>query len=75
MAEMQGPSERPRLLRPPRLRTLEVDGLAGARHASWLELFYDLVFVVIIAELAHKLGGRVSWPGVAAFAALFVPVW
>jgi len=25
------------------------------RRATWLELFYDLVFVVAIAQLAHKL--------------------
>jgi low temperature requirement protein LtrA len=25
------------------------------RHATWLELFFDLVFVVAIAELAHTL--------------------
>jgi hypothetical protein len=42
----------PRLLRPPRLRTLE-DG--DVRHASYLELFFDLVFVVAIAQLAHEL--------------------
>jgi len=34
-------------LRPPQLRThaAEVD----RRHATWLELFFDLVFVVAIA--------------------------
>jgi hypothetical protein len=25
------------------------------RHATWLELFYDLVFVVVIFQLAHYL--------------------
>ena len=25
------------------------------RHASWLELFFDLVFVVVIAQLARQL--------------------
>ena len=66
------PPRRPLLL-PPRLRTLEQT--SGARHATWLELFYDLVFVVIVAELAHKLAEDVSWRGVGEFAALFVPVW
>jgi len=23
------------------------------RHATWLELFFDLVFVVIISQLSH----------------------
>jgi low temperature requirement protein LtrA len=41
-----------RWLRPPRLRTLAE---VGERHASWLELFFDLVFVVAITELSHYL--------------------
>ncbi|MEO1354130.1 MAG: low temperature requirement protein A, partial [Cyanobacteria bacterium J06635_15] len=45
------------------------------RHATWLELFFDLVFVFAIAELAHLLHGDLSWTGIAGFAALFVPVW
>jgi hypothetical protein len=40
-----------RWLRPPRLRTVEAG--AGDRHASRLELFFDLVLVVAIAQLAH----------------------
>ncbi len=60
------------MLRPPRLRTAEPE--SGSRHATWLELFYDLVFVVIVAELAHTLADDVSWRGIGQFAALFVPV-
>ncbi|WP_346291386.1 low temperature requirement protein A [Sphaerothrix gracilis] len=45
------------------------------RHATWLELFFDLVFVFAIAELAHLLHSDLSWAGIASFAALFVPVW
>lgn len=45
------------------------------REVSWLELFYDLVFVVLIFVLAHLLEGQVSWDGVFAFGLLFVPVW
>ena len=36
---------RTRWLAPPRLRTAADE---GERHASWLELFFDLVFVVAI---------------------------
>lgn len=46
-----------------------------ARHATWLELFFDLVFVFAIAELAHLLHSDLSWAGIAGFAALFIPVW
>ena len=56
----------------PRLLTLapEVD-----RRASWLELFFDLVFVVAITELSQFLVEDHSAGGFVRFAALFVPVW
>ncbi len=50
-----------------------------SRHATWLELFYDLVYVVVIAKLAHFItvpyDGHVAIAKYALFAALFVPVW
>jgi low temperature requirement protein LtrA len=45
------------------------------RHATWLELFYDLVFVVVIFQLAHNLEEDFSLYGFLSFIALFVPVW
>jgi len=64
---------RRRLLVPPRLRT--AGGAADDRHASWLELFFDLIFVVAIAEAAHLLELDQSAGGMLRFAALFVPVY
>jgi low temperature requirement protein LtrA len=61
-----------RWLRPPRLRTLAE---VGERHASWLELFFDLVFVVAITELSHYLVTDHSAGGFLRFAALFFPVF
>ncbi|HYM64824.1 MAG TPA: low temperature requirement protein A [Gaiellaceae bacterium] len=61
-----------RILRPPRLRTLEDDEV---RHASHLELFFDVVFVVAIAQLAHELVVDHSLTGFARFAALYLPVF
>jgi low temperature requirement protein LtrA len=61
------------LLRPPRLRTL--DDADGERHASWLELFFDVVFVVAIAQLAHELAVDHSLRGFLVFGALFLPVF
>lgn len=58
---------------PPLLRTVG-SGESG-RRATWLELFYDLVYVVVIAALAHELLAHPTAQGVARFAALFVPVW
>lgn len=62
-----------RLLSPPRLRTLDDED--GERHASWLELFFDVVFVVAIAQLAHELAVDHSLRGFAVFGALFLPVF
>jgi low temperature requirement protein LtrA len=61
------------LWQPPRLRVGQ--DLEEERRATWLELFYDLVFVVAIAEVAHKLHGEVSLLGFVSFVALFVPIW
>ena len=45
------------------------------RHASWLELFFDLVFVFAVAELGHYLHGHLTPGGLLGFLVLFVPVW
>ncbi|MGB8361497.1 MAG: low temperature requirement protein A, partial [Acidimicrobiia bacterium] len=45
------------------------------RTVSFLELFYDLVYVVVIGRAAHHLAGDVSWRGVGEFAVLFSLTW
>ncbi len=60
-------------LEPPRLRIGEDS--EEERRATWLELFYDLVFVVAVSQLAHYLHSDVSLSGVFGFVALFLPVW
>src|SRR3954469_12015998 len=57
---------------PPRLRVIEELGVE--RRATWLELFFDLVFVVAVAELAGVLHDDPDWGGAARFAGLSVPV-
>ena len=64
---------KPGLFKPPRLRFGQE--AEPERHASWLELFYDLVFVAAVAQLAKILSDDYSWAGVLRFSALFVPVW
>jgi low temperature requirement protein LtrA len=56
----------------PRLLTV---GEEGDRHASWLELFFDLVFVVAVTELSRELVLHHSAMGFLRFAALFIPVY
>ena len=57
---------------PPQLRTLTD---AESRHASSLELFFDLVLAVGIAALGAMLSRDTSLDGFLRYGALFVPVW
>lgn len=61
------------LFKPPRLRSGQ--DAEPERHATWLELFYDLVFVAAVAQLAGSLSDDYSWLGMLRFSVLFVPVW
>ena len=45
------------------------------REVSFLELFYDLVYVVVIARAAHHLATHVSWQGVFDFVVVFGLIW
>lgn len=56
---------------PPRRRG-EVD---KERVVSFLELFYDLVFVALVLQIAHTLAEDVSWSGLADFAVVFGMIW
>jgi low temperature requirement protein LtrA len=66
-------STRRRWLRPPQLRTLDAD--QDERHATWLELFFDLVFVISIAEVVHTLEEYRTLGDFLGTAGLFVAVW
>lgn len=61
----------PPLATTPRL----VRGGGEERHATWLELFFDLVFVVAVAQVAHTLEADLTMHGLLIYAAMFVPVW
>ncbi len=55
----------------PRLLTDEEQ--EGERKASWLELFFDLVFVAVIAEITHLLATDLTWEGLGKYIMLFIP--
>ena len=57
------------LVRPPDLQTGE------DRTASRLELFFDLAFVLVVAELAIELRDDLTVQGALRFAGLFTTVW
>ena len=46
-----------------------------SRHATWLELFFDLVFVVAIAELTHGFVAHPDAQHAVLFVLLFVPTY
>ena len=48
---------------------------APDRRVTFLELFFDLVFVVLVAQLSHRLAEAPGWAGVGWFAFLFYAVW
>ena len=59
------------LWRPPRPHGEPIAG----RTVSFLELFYDLVYVAVVSEAAHHLADHVSLRSVAEFAVVFVLIW
>jgi len=56
---------------------LRLRSLAGesARKVTWLELFFDLVFVAAVAQVASPLQTDYSWAGLVRFAPLFALIW
>lgn len=53
--------------------------MSTPRQATWLELFFDLIFVVALGKLTHLLAhshhGHISGAAWASFFAAFVPLW
>lgn len=51
----------------------------GSKKVTWLELFYDLIYVVAIAAtthvLAHAHHGAVSWDSIYKYVLIFIPIW
>ena len=64
------PPERP-LFEPPRIRRPD----EGERPTTWLEFFFDLVFVVAIDQVARRLQHEVSGHEALLYFALYAPVW
>jgi low temperature requirement protein LtrA len=58
---------------PLRLRT--EDGMEPGRRVTWLELFFDLVFVAAVAQVGTHLRDDYSVSGLLRFSLLFVLIW
>jgi low temperature requirement protein LtrA len=64
------PPERP-AFEPPRIRRPD----EGERPTTWLELFFDLVFVVAVDQLARRLEHEPTGRSVLVYFALYAPIW
>ena len=62
-----------RLIQPPRLRS--EDGLEPGRRVTWMELFFDLIFVAAVAQVGTHLRDDYSPAGLLRFSLLFVMIW
>ena len=60
------------LIAPPQLRLPDRE---GERRATWLELFYDLVFSVAVSTIGIRLFKQPTVIGLLQTVALFVPIW
>ena len=56
---------------PPALR----HHVAEDGRVTWLELFFDLVYVAALIQLGDQLADDVTWSGVGSFAGVFVILW
>jgi low temperature requirement protein LtrA len=45
------------------------------RRVTWMELFFDLIFVAAVAQVGAALNKDYSWPGLLRYAFLFILIW
>jgi low temperature requirement protein LtrA len=62
-----------RFIQPPRLRS--GDGLEEGRRVTWMELFFDLIFVAAVAQVGTHLRDDYSPAGLLRFSLLFLLIW
>jgi low temperature requirement protein LtrA len=61
--------------RPFAVPRLHIGGDEEHRKVSWLELFFDLVYVAAVIELGYILSGDISGAGIVNFIVLYIPIW
>lgn len=55
--------------------TSRTSGDSDPSRAHWMELFFDLVFVALVGQLAHGLHAHPGFDSLGIFVALFAAVW
>ena len=48
---------------------------AEEEGSTWLQLFFDLVYVAILVELGNRLGSNLNLEGAVTFILLLIPIW
>ena len=48
---------------------------AGAKRVSWVELYFDLIFVFAVGQLSHIMVTDPHWAGLGIALGLFLPLW
>jgi low temperature requirement protein LtrA len=64
-------TSQPSIWQRPAIRSIE----PGHRQATWAELFFDLIFVVAVAQLAAFLLHNLTWRGIGIYMLAYLPVW
>src|SRR5215467_697300 len=62
----------PALSQPPRLWVTDPH---GERRVTWMELFFDLIFVAAVAQVGAPLAKDYSWGSLLRYGFLFVLIW
>lgn len=57
------------------LSPTDLPPLVHGRKATWFELFFDLVFVVAVAQLSATYAHHFGWTGAAGSALLLLAMW
>ena len=48
---------------------------AAAKRVSWVELYFDLIFVFAVGQLSHIMVTDPHWAGLGIALGLFLPLW
>ena len=48
---------------------------AAAKRVSWVELYFDLIFVFAVGQLSHIMVADPHWAGLGIALGLFLPLW
>jgi low temperature requirement protein LtrA len=62
-------------LTPPRIRLRSFTADTAGRKVTWLELFFDLVFVAAVAQVAEPLREHYTLAELTRFTPLFLLIW